>query len=135
MAAAPAIEFRSVTKKYGDTVVVDNLNLSIPRGSITVFVGPSGCGKTTSLRMINRMVEHTGGEILVRGEANTSHPAHELRRSMGYVLQQAGLMPPSIPWGMIAGVAVFGAVLAMIASAAPARRAIRVSPVAALAVD
>lgn len=93
MAAAPAIEFRSVTKKYGDTVVVDNLNLSIPRGSITVFVGPSGCGKTTSLRMINRMVEHTGGEILVRGEANTSRPAHELRRSMGYVLQQAGLMP------------------------------------------
>ncbi|HJD50815.1 MAG TPA: ATP-binding cassette domain-containing protein, partial [Candidatus Rothia avistercoris] len=63
MAAAPAIEFRSVTKKYGDTVVVNNLNLSIPRGSITVFVGPSGCGKTTSLRMINRMVEHTGGEI------------------------------------------------------------------------
>lgn len=93
MAAAPAIEFRSVTKKYGDAAVVDNLTLSIPQGKITVFVGPSGCGKTTSLRMINRMVEHTDGEILVRGEANTARPVHELRRSIGYVLQQAGLMP------------------------------------------
>lgn len=88
-----AIEFKSVTKKYGDVVAVDNLNLSIPRGKITVFVGPSGCGKTTSLRMINRMVEHTSGEILVNGEPNTAQEPHKLRRSMGYVLQQAGLMP------------------------------------------
>lgn len=56
-------------------------------------MGPSGCGKTMSLRMNNRMVEHTGGKILVCGEANTAHPVHELRRSIGYVLQQAGLMP------------------------------------------
>lgn len=88
-----AIEFKSVFKTYGDNIVVDNLNLSIPEGKITVFVGPSGCGKTTSLRMINRMVEHTSGTILVNGEDNTARPAHELRRSMGYVLQQAGLMP------------------------------------------
>ena len=88
-----AIEFKSVFKTYGDNTVVDNLNLSIPEGKITVFVGPSGCGKTTSLRMINRMVEHTSGTILVNGEDNTARPAHELRRSMGYVLQQAGLMP------------------------------------------
>ena len=58
-----AIEFKSVFKTYGDNTVVDNLNLSIPEGKITVFVGPSGCGKTTSLRMINRMVEHTSGTI------------------------------------------------------------------------
>ena len=90
-----AIEFKSVTKKYGENTVVDHLNLSIPAGKITVFVGPSGCGKTTSLRMINRMVEHTSGTIVVKGEDNTERPAYELRRSMGYVLQQAGLMPHS----------------------------------------
>lgn len=88
-----AIEFHSVTKKYGENTVVDHLNLQIPEGKITVFVGPSGCGKTTSLRMINRMVEHTSGTIVVNGEDNTARPAHELRRSMGYVLQSAGLMP------------------------------------------
>lgn len=88
-----AIEFVSVTKRYGDTAVVDDLNLSIPQGKITVFVGPSGCGKTTSLRMINRMVEHTSGQILVNGQPNTDQPDHQLRRSIGYVLQQAGLMP------------------------------------------
>lgn len=93
MTSKNAIEFRSVTKKYGDTVAVNNLNLQIPAGKITVFVGPSGCGKTTSLRMINRMVEHTGGEILVDGEPNTVTEPHLLRRRMGYVLQQAGLMP------------------------------------------
>ncbi|MFW0169999.1 ABC transporter ATP-binding protein [Rothia sp. P4278] len=93
MVGTPAIEFISVTKKYGNTAVVDNLNLSIPQGKITVFVGPSGCGKTTSLRMINRMVEHTSGQILVNGQPNTDQPEHQLRRSIGYVLQQAGLMP------------------------------------------
>lgn len=93
MTVKNAVEFRSVTKKYGDTVAVGNLNLSIPAGKITVFVGPSGCGKTTTLRMINRMVEHTEGEILVDGEPNTAREPHELRRSIGYVLQQAGLMP------------------------------------------
>lgn len=93
MSTPAAIEFRAVTKKYGDTPVVDNLNLTIPAGKITVFVGPSGCGKTTSLRMINRMVEHSEGEILVMGEPNTARKPHELRRSIGYVLQQAGLMP------------------------------------------
>lgn len=88
-----AIEFRSVSKKYGDRVVLDRLNLAIPQGKITVFVGPSGGGKTTSLRMINRMVEPSSGQILVRGQDNRSLPVHLLRRSMGYVLQEAGLMP------------------------------------------
>lgn len=93
MAEQPAIEFHSVTKKYGTTTAVNNLDLTIPAGKITVFVGPSGCGKTTSLRMINRMVDHTSGDILIHGQPNTAHPAHQLRRSIGYVLQQAGLMP------------------------------------------
>ncbi len=88
------IEFQSVTKQYqGGQPAVDNLSLSIGKGSITVFVGPSGCGKTTSLRMINRMVEPTSGTITVGGKDVTSVPAAELRRSMGYVMQSAGLLP------------------------------------------
>ena len=88
------IEFQSVTKQYqGGQPAVDNLSMSISKGSITVLVGPSGCGKTTSLRMINRMVEPSSGVITVDGKDVTSVPAAELRRSMGYVMQSAGLLP------------------------------------------
>jgi len=88
------IEFQSVTKQYpGGQPAVDGLSMSIAKGTITVFVGPSGCGKTTSLRMINRMVEPTSGTITVDGKDVTSVPAAELRRSMGYVMQSAGLLP------------------------------------------
>ena len=88
------IEFESVTKQYqGGQPAVDQLSMSIGKGSITVYVGPSGCGKTTSLRMINRMVEPTSGVITVGGQDVTSVPAAELRRSMGYVMQSAGLLP------------------------------------------
>lgn len=88
-----AIEFKGISKKYGESIAIGDLNLKIPAGKITVFVGPSGCGKTTSLRMINRMVEPTSGEILVDGKPNTEQEDFKLRRSMGYVMQQAGLMP------------------------------------------
>jgi len=88
------IEFQSVTKQYpGGQPAVDGLSMSIAKGTITVFVGPSGCGKTTSLRMINRMVEPTSGTITVDGKDVTSVPAAQLRRSMGYVMQSAGLLP------------------------------------------
>ncbi|MGP9503901.1 ABC transporter ATP-binding protein [Specibacter sp. AOP5-B1-6] len=88
------VEFRGVSKVYqSGQPAVDDLNLSVDSGKITVFVGPSGCGKTTSLRMINRMVEPTSGTITVGGRDVASLPAHELRRSMGYVMQQAGLLP------------------------------------------
>jgi osmoprotectant transport system ATP-binding protein len=88
------IEFRGVTKRFPDgTVAVDNLDLTVEAGGITVFVGPSGCGKTTSLRMINRMIEPTGGTILVDGRDVTATDAAELRRGIGYVIQQAGLFP------------------------------------------
>lgn len=89
----PMIEFREVSKVYGALTAVDRLSLSVPRGQITVFVGPSGCGKTTSLRMVNRMVEPTSGTITVDGRDATAQPAPLLRRSMGYVMQSAGLMP------------------------------------------
>ncbi|QCB96821.1 ATP-binding cassette domain-containing protein [Arthrobacter sp. PAMC25564] len=92
--AEAMIEFQSVTKQYqGGQPAVDDLTMSIDKGTITVFVGPSGCGKTTSLRMINRMVEPTSGTITVDGQDVTSVPAAKLRRSMGYVMQSSGLMP------------------------------------------
>ena len=88
------IEFRAVTKRFPDgTVAVDNLDLVVDAGKITVFVGPSGCGKTTSLRMINRMLEPTSGTILVDGADIMSKDAAELRRGIGYVIQHAGLFP------------------------------------------
>jgi len=83
-----------VTKRYPDgTVAVDELDLVVAGGRITVFVGPSSCGKTTSLRMINRMIEPTSGTILLDGkDIQRSQPA-QLRRGIGYVIQHAGLFP------------------------------------------
>ncbi|MFJ7899822.1 ABC transporter ATP-binding protein [Streptomyces sp. NPDC096198] len=86
------IRIDSVTKRYPDgTVAVDRLSLEIPDRSITVLVGPSGCGKTTTLRMINRMVEPTEGTISLDGVDIGQQPVTTLRRSMGYVIQNAGL--------------------------------------------
>ena len=88
------IEFRGVTKRFPDgTVAVDRLDLTVDAGKITVFVGPSGCGKTTSLRMINRMIETSEGTIAVDGRDIMATDAAELRRGIGYVIQQAGLFP------------------------------------------
>ncbi|MFJ2648614.1 ABC transporter ATP-binding protein [Streptomyces sp. NPDC087420] len=86
------ISIEAVTKRYADgTIAVDRLTLDIPDGSITVLVGPSGCGKTTTLRMINRMIEPTEGRILLDGDDLRQRPVNALRRSMGYVIQNAGL--------------------------------------------
>ncbi len=88
------ISFEGVTKRYPDgTVAVDDLNLEIPEGSLTVFVGPSGCGKTTSMRMINRMVEPTSGTVMVDGRDVSSVDPVSLRLGIGYVIQSGGLMP------------------------------------------
>ena len=88
------IEFLSVTKSYPDgTVAVDALDLTIDAGKVTVFVGPSGCGKTTSLRMINRMIEPTSGTITVDGRDILKADPADLRRGIGYVIQNAGLFP------------------------------------------
>ncbi|MER8029644.1 ABC transporter ATP-binding protein [Streptomyces bauhiniae] len=86
------IRIDSVSKRYPDgTVAVDRLSLDIPDRAITVLVGPSGCGKTTTLRMINRMVEPSEGSILLDGADIRQQPVNSLRRSMGYVIQNAGL--------------------------------------------
>jgi osmoprotectant transport system ATP-binding protein len=88
------IRFESVTKEYPDgTIAVNELSLTAPTGKITVLVGPSGCGKTTSLRMINRMIEPTGGRILVDDRDTSTIDSAELRRGIGYVIQHAGLFP------------------------------------------
>lgn len=88
------ITFDEVSKRFPDgTLAVEHLSFELPTGKITVFVGPSGCGKTTSLRMINRMVEPSSGSILIDGKDITSQDAALLRRSIGYVIQHAGLFP------------------------------------------
>ncbi|MFI0239666.1 ABC transporter ATP-binding protein [Streptomyces sp. NPDC016845] len=88
------IQFEAVHKRFPNgTTAVHDLTLDMPEGGVTVFVGSSGCGKTTSLRMINRMVEPTSGTIRVGGRDVLDQDAAELRRSIGYVIQQAGLFP------------------------------------------
>ncbi|SMH35512.1 osmoprotectant transport system ATP-binding protein [Rathayibacter oskolensis] len=88
------IEFRGVSKQYTDgTRAVDDFSLVLPSRQTTVFVGSSGCGKTTILRMINRMIEPTGGTIEIDGEDISKLPAVSLRRRIGYVMQNSGLLP------------------------------------------
>lgn len=89
-----AIEFHSVTKRFPDgTVAVDDFDLVLPAHRTTVFVGSSGCGKTTLLRMINRLIEPTDGDITIDGESIRDVDPVQLRRGIGYVLQNAGLLP------------------------------------------
>jgi osmoprotectant transport system ATP-binding protein len=88
------IEFTGVTKEFPDgTRAVEDFSLVIPSRRTTVFVGSSGCGKTTLLRMINRMVEPSGGDISIDGESILQADAVTLRRRIGYVMQNSGLMP------------------------------------------
>ncbi|MFC7303973.1 ABC transporter ATP-binding protein [Streptomyces monticola] len=88
------IQFQSVHKRFpGGTTAVHDLTLDLPAGGVTVLVGSSGCGKTTTLRMINRMVEPTSGTVLVDGRDVREQDAAELRRAIGYVIQQSGLFP------------------------------------------
>ncbi len=95
VATQPAISLREVTKTYAgsDKPAVECLDMDITAGELVVFVGPSGCGKTTTLRMINRLEEPTTGSIHLNGKDVSGIPAPELRRGIGYVIQQGGLFP------------------------------------------
>ena len=103
MAAGAAVELRHVTARLGaggsgsggsgGLTVVDDLSLSVEPGELCVLVGPSGCGKTTTLRMINRLVEPTAGQVLIDGTDVTTVDPVALRRRIGYVIQQIGLFP------------------------------------------
>jgi osmoprotectant transport system ATP-binding protein len=87
------ITLEELTKRYGETTVVDKVSLTIERNSITVIVGTSGSGKSTLLRMINRLVEPSSGRVLIDGADTNSEPAHLLRRRIGYAIQGHGLFP------------------------------------------
>ena len=94
---AATVELRHVTKRYDRRTkwpdAVDDLSLAVPAGTICVLVGPSGCGKTTTLKMVNRLIEPTSGQILIDGVDVETREVTELRRSIGYVIQQVGLFP------------------------------------------
>jgi osmoprotectant transport system ATP-binding protein len=90
------VSLEHVTKRYGGAgtpPAVDDLSLTINAGEICVLVGPSGCGKTTTMKMINRLIEPTSGRITIDGQDVMQLPAVELRRGIGYVIQQVGLFP------------------------------------------
>lgn len=89
-----AIRLEGLGKTYDDgTVAVQSLDLEVPAGSLACLVGPSGCGKSTTLKMVNRLIEPTTGRILLGGEDVTHVDPVELRRGIGYVIQQVGLFP------------------------------------------
>jgi osmoprotectant transport system ATP-binding protein len=97
---AATVEFEHVTKIYGAGSskagapgAVNDLSLTVPAGKICVLVGPSGCGKTTTLKMVNRLIEPTSGRILLDGVDAATRDVTELRRGIGYVIQQTGLFP------------------------------------------
>lgn len=87
------IVFKSVSKVYGEQTAVASLSLEVAEGECVALVGESGSGKTTTLKMINRLVEPTAGEIYLSGESNQTLDPVELRRSIGYVFQGIGLFP------------------------------------------
>lgn len=87
------IEFRNVTKRYGAVTILDDLSFTIKSGEFVVVIGPSGCGKTTTLRTINRLIEPKPGTVFIDGTDVTLQSGVELRRKIGYVIQQIGLFP------------------------------------------
>ncbi len=89
----PIVEFRKVNFSVGSYQILKNLDLVINEGEVFVLLGESGCGKTTTLKLINRLIEPTSGEVLVEGKATAAWDPIKLRRRIGYVLQEAGLFP------------------------------------------
>ncbi|MFJ2774467.1 ABC transporter ATP-binding protein [Streptomyces sp. NPDC087300] len=88
------IRFEHVTKRYADgTTAVDDLSFEVAEGELVTLVGPSGCGKTTTMKMVNRLIEPSEGRILVEGEDISGTDPVQLRRRIGYVIQQVGLFP------------------------------------------
>ena len=87
------VEFRSVSYEIAGTQILADLDLAIQKGEILVLLGESGCGKTTTLRLINRLIDPTSGAVLVEGKTTEDWDAINLRRHIGYVLQDGGLFP------------------------------------------
>jgi osmoprotectant transport system ATP-binding protein len=93
--SAATLEFRRASKRYpgADEPAIRELSLEVPAGELCILVGPSGCGKTTAMRLVNRMIELSGGDVLLDGVSVRERPAAELRRHIGYAIQQIGLFP------------------------------------------
>src|SRR5580704_10459075 len=89
----PVIEFRDVSYRVGATQILGGFNLQVQRGETIVLLGRSGSGKTTSLKLVNRLLSPTSGEVRVKGQPNTQVDVIQLRRGIGYVIQDVGLFP------------------------------------------
>src|SRR5678809_724370 len=87
------VEFHDVTYSLPNTTIISDLNLSVEQGETLVLLGESGCGKTTTLKLVNRLLTPTSGEVVVEGKATTAWDPIELRRRIGYVIQEGGLFP------------------------------------------
>ncbi|HSP31551.1 MAG TPA: ABC transporter ATP-binding protein [Halomonas sp.] len=87
------IELSHVSKRFGEETAVDDISLRVPKGKFCALVGTSGCGKSTTLRMINRLIEHSEGDIILDGQAVEAYDPVKLRRRIGYVIQHTGLFP------------------------------------------
>jgi len=87
------IECRKLSKSYGSTTAVKEVSFTVPEGKIACLIGPSGCGKTTTLKMINRLIEPSSGDVFINQESILSQDPIQLRRKIGYVIQRVGLMP------------------------------------------
>jgi osmoprotectant transport system ATP-binding protein len=87
------IKFKNVNKIINGKSILKDINITIEKGELVVFIGPSGCGKTTTLKMINKLLTPSSGEILINGDNIQNKNTIKLRRNMGYVIQQAGLLP------------------------------------------
>ncbi|MCL2374257.1 MAG: ABC transporter ATP-binding protein [Treponema sp.] len=87
------IQFERITKKYGNAPVLSGISFRIEKGELAVLIGPSGCGKTTLLKIINRLIKPSSGNVLIDGKSIFDKDEIELRRNIGYVIQQTGLFP------------------------------------------
>ena len=87
------IEYKNISKKYGNKIIADNLNLTVNDGEFVVIIGPSGCGKTTTVKMLNKMVSADSGNIFINGRNINDINEIELRTGIGYVIQEIGLFP------------------------------------------
>jgi osmoprotectant transport system ATP-binding protein len=92
---AATLEFRHVAKRYPgqEKPAIEDLSFTVDAGDVCVLVGPSGCGKTTAMRLVNRMIELTSGEVLLDGKSVHDRPVNDLRRDVGYAIQDIGLFP------------------------------------------
>ncbi len=94
--ASALFELRGVWQERGDTTIIEDLTLEIPRTAITALVGPSGAGKTSLLRLLNRLDDPTAGEVLLEGRPITSHPVGALRRRVGFVFQRPAMFSGTV---------------------------------------